>query len=198
MTTTHLPLHEKRRILLYLGAHDDALFKWTQENLLRPGKDHVVLVACVPRGGRRRSSTSSTGSFDGVRRRLSLPLVTPVPTSNGSTNGAISAGGHESVVWEDVDEARDTLERYGLTLNQEHITSEEHVVPGDPRELLPRFARDHSGMNMVVASEASKKVNIGSSLGEKLAKEVGSQCTIVMIRNPQQLSNGIPAMVKEE
>lgn len=147
MTTTHLPLHEKRKILLYLGAHDDALFKWTQENLLRAGKDHVVLPACVPRGGRRRSSTSSTGSFDGVRRRLPLPLVTPVPSTNGSTNSAISANGHESVVWEDVDEARDTLERYGLTLNKEHITDEEHVVPGDPRELLPRFVRDHSGMN---------------------------------------------------
>jgi hypothetical protein len=200
--TAHLPLHEKRKILLYLGASDEALFNWTQENLLRPGKDHVVLLACVPRGGRRRSSTSSTGSFEGVRRRLSLPLATPVPTTNGSTTSTpVSTGGQEGgsgVIWEDVDEARDSLERYAQTLKQSDVTNEEHVIPGDPRELLPRFARDHSGMNMVVASEASKKINIGSSLGEKLAKEVGSQCTIVMIRNPQQVSTGLPTMVKEE
>ncbi|CAO3669718.1 unnamed protein product [Umbelopsis ramanniana] len=198
---THLPLHEKRKILLYLGASDEALFKWTHENLLRPGRDHVVLLACVPKGGRRRSSTSSTGSFDGVRRRLSLPLSGPPPSTNGSAaSTAVSSSGHEGggSVWDDVDEARDTLEQFAHTLKQDDITNEEHVIPGDPRELLPRFARDHSGMNMVVASEASKKVNIGSSLGEKLAKEVGSQCTIVMIRNPQQLSTGLPTMVKEE
>jgi hypothetical protein len=182
--------------LLYLGAHDDALFKWTNENLLRPGKDHVLLIACVPRGGRRRSSTSSTGSFDGVRRRLSLPQAVSIPSTNGSTNSTTSVS--DSPIWDDVDEARDALERFGAVLTQEHITNEEHVVPGDPREFLPKLARDQDGVKMVIASEPSKKMSIGSSLGEKLAKEVGSQCTIVMVRNPQELGNGIPTMVKEE
>jgi hypothetical protein len=190
--TSHLPLHEKRKILLYLGAHDEALFKWTHENLFRPGKDHVVLLACVPRGGRRRSSTDS---FDGVRRRMSLPMVSPTSTNSSNTNSNVS---QESPVWEDVDEARDTLEAFAHALMQAGITNEEHIVPGEPREVLPRFARDHSGMNMVVASEPAKKMNIGPSLGEKVAKEVGSQCTIVMIRNPQHVANGISTMIKEE
>jgi hypothetical protein len=195
----HLPLHEKRKILVYLGAHDESLFKWTSENVLRPGKDHVVLLACVPRNARRRSSTSSTGSFDGVRRRMSLPMVAPVSTNNSSTHSA-GSNGPESAIWEDVDEARDTLERYARTLLQDNITNEEHVVPGEPRELLPRFARDHGGMNIVVmAGEQSKKLSLGSTtLGERVAKEVGSQCTIVTVRNPQQLDIGIPPVVKEE
>ncbi|CAO3703470.1 unnamed protein product [Rhizopus stolonifer] len=152
-----ISITEKRRIALAYDGSDDAhkLFDWTIKNIVRPESDHVILLSAV----QRNASQNKHGKTD-----LALNPTEEVPKEIEPT-------------------ARERLTDMSSQLLKANISSEEHILWGDAKTLLPRYTQSHKVDLLVMGSRglgAVKSVFLGS-VSDICLKEC--PCPVLVVRN---------------
>ena len=166
-----IPITEKRRVALAYDGTEDAqkLFDWALKNIIRPDMDHLILLSAVER--------TDTGESHHERRLSGLPMLSTSPTRMSDAMQQAEAhpqGGST---------ARQRLEAMSDQLRSLHISSEEHILWGDAKALVPRFTQHHPVDLLIVGSRglgAVKSVFLGS-VSDKCIHEC--PCPVLVVRN---------------
>ncbi|CAM0137042.1 hypothetical protein VKS41_008199 [Umbelopsis sp. WA50703] len=177
-----VPLDQRRRVALAYDGTEDAqkLFKWAIDNIIQPQSDHVILLSAVSATSGlegRRGSTSSNGGSP-VRRRLSLPMTSAKPSE---VSEMVNDPSHRDLAGSDL--ARQRLQDMANELHTLNTTSEEHILWGDPKLLIPKFTQNHSVNLLIIGSRGLskvKKVFVGS-VSENCVHEC--PCPVLVVRN---------------
>ncbi|ORX56843.1 adenine nucleotide alpha hydrolases-like protein [Hesseltinella vesiculosa] len=164
---SQLSISDKRRIVIAYDGTEDArkLFDWSIKNIVNPNTDHVILVSAQPRTGKV-----------GGERRGSLNMLTTTPTR---VNEAIK----------EVDEhpqgasIRQVLSTMAEQLQSAHISSEQHILWGDPKETLPKYTQKNKVDLLIVGSRGlgSIKSVILGSVSDRCVHEC--PCPVLVVRN---------------
>lgn len=162
-----ISITDKRRVALAYDGSEDAhkLFDWTIQNVIRPESDHLILLSAVQR----------TNKPQAVKRSPSpdLPMLSTTITK---VDEAIKETEHQPT-------ARERLEQMSAQLRKQNISSEEHILWGDPRVLLPRYTQAHKVDLLVVGSRGLgvvKSVILGS-VSDACLKEC--PCPVLVVRH---------------
>ena len=169
MSTT-IPITEKRRVALAYDGTEDAqkLFDWSLKNIIRPESDHLILLSAVERDSDRNHQRKSSGG---------LPMLSTSPSRMSDAIQQAESHAHGGAT------ARERLEAMGNHLRQLQISSEEHILWGDAKTLIPRFTQQHPVDLLVVGSRglgAVKSVFLGS-VSDKCIHEC--PCPVLVVRN---------------
>ncbi|KAI9317556.1 hypothetical protein BX666DRAFT_2026831 [Dichotomocladium elegans] len=156
---------DKRRVALAYDGSDDAqkLFEWAIKNVIRPDSDHVILLSAVDQNEKKADgSHTPTSPILGSRspRRDLAPQELP-PSSS----------------------VRGRLEALGNRLRTYNVSSEEHVLWGEPKVLIPRFTQNNHVDLLVVGSRGLgtvKSVFLGS-VSDRCIHEC--PCPVLVVRN---------------
>ncbi|KAI8137960.1 hypothetical protein BJV82DRAFT_633291 [Fennellomyces sp. T-0311] len=170
MSTT-IPITEKRRVALAYDGTEDAqkLFDWSLKNIIRPESDHLILLSAVDRGADTERHHQ--------RRTSGLPMLSTSPTRINDAIQQAEAHPQGGAT------ARERLESMGDHLRQLSISSEEHILWGEPKALVPRFTQQHPVDLLIVGSRglgAVKSVFLGS-VSDKCIHEC--PCPVLVVRN---------------
>ncbi|KAI9244169.1 hypothetical protein BY458DRAFT_109282 [Sporodiniella umbellata] len=149
---------EKRRVALAYDGTEDArkLFDWTIKNIVRAESDHLILLSAVQR--------SSTQNRHHAKSEIVLNPTEEIPKEIEPT-------------------ARERLTEMSNQLNKSHISSEEHILWGDAKALLPRYTQSHHVDLLIMGSRglgAMKSVFLGS-VSDVCLKEC--PCPVLVVRN---------------
>ncbi|KAI8069415.1 hypothetical protein BC940DRAFT_297667 [Gongronella butleri] len=161
-------ISDKRRIVIAYDGTDDArkLFDWSIKNIVNPATDHVVLVSAQPR----------TGKTGGGERRSSLHMLSTTPTR---VNEAIEQVNKEPCG----DTIRAVLSSMAEQLRTARISSEQHILWGDPKDTLPKYTQKNAVDLLIVGSRglgSIKSVLVGS-VSDKCVHEC--PCPVLVVRN---------------
>lgn len=167
-----LSITEKRRIALAYDGSEDArkLFEWSLKNIIRPETDHLILLSAVHPG--EKNATSSSGSGE-MPRRLSLPMLS---TSPSRVTDTIEQASHNRT-------AQERLESMAAHLRTLNISSEEHILWGDAKVLIPRFTQHYPVELLIVGSRGlgtMKTVFLGS-VSDRCIHEC--PCPVLVVRH---------------
>ncbi|KAI8388498.1 uncharacterized protein BYT42DRAFT_560280 [Radiomyces spectabilis] len=171
--TMSVSITEKRRIALAYDGGEDArkLFEWSIKNIINPERDHLILLSAVSREDRH--SLKKEHSHD----RKDLPMLSTTPTHVGEAIEEISDNHPTSKT------ARERLEEMSAHLRTMHISSEEHILWGDPKTLIPRYTQNTKVDLLIVGSRglgAVKSVFLGS-VSDRCIHEC--PCPVLVVRN---------------
>lgn len=160
---------DKRRVALAYDGSDDArkLFDWTIKNIIRPESDHLILLSAVQR--------SASNAVPG-RRRSSSPELPMLSTTATKMDQAMEETEHHPT-------ARERLEDMSAQLRKAKISSEEHILWGDAKTLLPRYTQSNKVDLLIMGSRglgAVKSVFLGS-VSDACLKEC--PCPVLVVRN---------------
>ncbi|KAI9303171.1 hypothetical protein BJ944DRAFT_268826 [Cunninghamella echinulata] len=166
-----LSITEKRRIVIAYDGSEDArkLFDWSVKNIINPKTDHIILVNAMPRwshSGHRRNSTGKE-----------LPMLTTTPTR---VNEAIEQLDTSQPQGQTV---RQLLESMANQLRSLNISSEQHILWGEAKDVLPKYTQSQPTHLLIVGSRGLstvKSVLVGS-VSEKCIKEC--PCPVLVVRN---------------
>lgn len=176
-----LSITEKRRVAIAYDGSDDArkLFDWSVKNIIRPDNDHIILLSAV----HRNDKPSGGGLFGGkkdVKEPTSkdgeLPMLSTTVTK-------VEEAMKETENHPQGQTARQRLEAMSASLRQLNISSEEHILWGDAKTLLPRYTQAHKVDLLIVGSRglgAVKSVFLGS-VSDTCLKEC--PCPVLVVRN---------------
>ncbi|KAG2221321.1 hypothetical protein INT45_014005 [Circinella minor] len=171
--STSIPITERRRVALAYDGTEDAqkLFDWALKNIIRPDMDHLILLSAVERG------SNDTNEHRHERRLSGLPMLSTSPSRMSDAMQQAEAHPHGGVT------ARERLEAMSDQLRSLHISSEEHILWGDAKSLVPRFTQQHPVDLLIVGSRglgAVKSVFLGS-VSDKCIHEC--PCPVLVVRN---------------
>ncbi|KAI9496071.1 hypothetical protein BDB00DRAFT_759272 [Zychaea mexicana] len=157
--SANIPITDKRRVALAYDGTEDAqkLFDWALKNIIRPEMDHLILLSARRTSGLPMLSTSPTRMNDAIQQAEAHP-------QGGAT-------------------ARERLEAMGDHLRSLKISSEEHILWGDAKTLVPRFTQQQPVDLLIVGSRglgAVKSVFLGS-VSDKCIHEC--PCPVLVVRN---------------
>ncbi|KAI8099540.1 uncharacterized protein BX664DRAFT_321560 [Halteromyces radiatus] len=169
---SELSITEKRRIVIAYDGTEDAskLFDWSIKNIVNPRTDHVILVSALSR-------TSPSGAKIG-KSAENLPIISTTPTR---INEAIEQVNKENQPF--ARPVRDLLQSMADQLKSSNISSEQHVLWGDPKEALPKYTQSHQVDLLIVGSRGLstvKSVFLGS-VSDKCVHEC--PCPVLVVRN---------------
>ncbi|KAI8888093.1 adenine nucleotide alpha hydrolases-like protein [Backusella circina FSU 941] len=169
-----LSITEKRRVALAYDGTPDAekLFDWSVKNIIRPESDHLILLSAVQKMDRGVSFFSKKDASPTSPKPGELPVLTTTPTK---VDQAL----------EDVENptARERLEDMANRLKSLNISSEEHVLWGDAKIMLPRFTEAQEVDLLIVGSRGLgvvKSVILGS-VSDACLKNC--PCPVLVVRN---------------
>lgn len=172
-----LPLDQRRRVAIAYDGSEDAqkLFKWTITNIIKPESDHVILLSAITGNESRRSSG---GNESMLRRRLSLPMTSAKPSE---VPAMVSDPDHKELAGSDL--ARQRLQDMAAELHTLYATSEEHILWGEPKQLIPKFTQNNSVDLLIMGSRGISKVMsvFVGSVSEKCVHEC--PCPVLVVRN---------------
>lgn len=183
--TMSISITEKRRVALAYDGSEDArkLFDWSIQNIIKPESDHLILLSAVPPGESSMASSGglSLGSLGGGTssssdKSGSLPMLS---TSPSRISSAIEQAGK----YPQGKTARERLEDMVAHLRTLHISSEEHILWGDPKILIPRFTQQQQVDLLIVGSRGLgtvKSVFVGS-VSNRCIHEC--PCPVLVVRN---------------
>ncbi|CEG67664.1 hypothetical protein RMATCC62417_04061 [Rhizopus microsporus] len=162
-----ISITDKRRVALAYDGSEDAhkLFDWTIQNVIRPESDHLILLSAVQRTNKPQTAKRSPSP--------DLPMLSTTITK---VDEAIKETEHQPT-------ARERLEQMSSQLRKQNISSEEHILWGDPRVLLPRYTQAHKVDLLVVGSRGLgvvKSVILGS-VSDACLKEC--PCPVLVVRH---------------
>lgn len=173
-----LPLDQRRRIALAYDGSEDAqkLFKWAISNIFKPESDHIILLSAITGSEARRGSGSGTETM--LRRRLSLPMTSAHPSE---VSAMVNDPAQKDLIGSDL--ARQRLQDMANELHTLSATSEEHILWGDPRQLIPKFTQNHAVDLLIMGSRGLSKVKsvFVGSVSEKCIQEC--PCPVLVVRN---------------
>lgn len=170
-----ISITEKRRVAIaYDGSEDaDKLFDWSVKNIIRPESDHIILLSAVHR-------TDKTGTLfakkDEKPKGDDLPMLSTTVTKVDEAMKEAEQHPHGQT-------ARQRLADMSTKLRQLNISSEEHILWGDAKHLLPRYTEAHKVDLLIVGSRglgAVKSVFLGS-VSDSCLKEC--PCPVLVVRN---------------
>ncbi|KAI8054960.1 uncharacterized protein B0P05DRAFT_560910 [Gilbertella persicaria] len=174
---------EKRRVAIAYDGSDDArkLFDWSVKNIIRPDSDHIILLSAV-----HRNEKSNGGVFPSVRRLSSgsghhkdnddLPMLSTTATK-------VEEALKETENHPQGQTARQRLEDMSARLRQLNISSEEHILWGEAKTLIPRYTEAHKVDLLIMGSRglgAVKSVFLGS-VSDTCLKEC--PCPVLVVRH---------------
>lgn len=171
-----LSITEKRRVALaYDGSEDaDRLFDWSVKNIVRPESDHIILLSAVQR--HEKTSPSLFNKKDEKPKEAELPMLSTTVTK---VDEAIKDIEHHP----QGQTARQRLEDMSAKLRQINVSSEEHILWGDAKTLLPRYTEAHKVDLLIVGSRGLstvKSVFLGS-VSDACLKNC--PCPVLVVRN---------------
>lgn len=185
---TSLSITEKRRVALAYDGSEDArkLFDWSLKNIIRPESDHLILLSAIQRHERSMASSGglSLGPLSGSDKPevagdeagKSLPMLSTSPSR-------FSTAMSEADKHPQGPTARERLESMAKHLSTLKISSEEHILWGEAKVLIPRFTQHHEVDLLIVGSRglgAVKSVFLGS-VSDKCVHEC--PCPVLVVRN---------------
>lgn len=144
---TLLSITDKRRVAIAYDGSEDArkLFDWSIKNIVQPERDHLILLSAVKRD-------------DKAFNHEELPMLSTTTSKVEEAIEEVEKHSHGET-------AGDRLRAMSDSLRQHHISSEEHILWGDAKTLLPRFTKaNHVGL-LIVGSRGLgvvKSVFLGS------------------------------------
>lgn len=172
---------DKRRIALAYDGSEDAvkLFDWAVKNIVRPDSDHLILLSAVQRAEKINTNSSIFSKKDThhvPQKEDGLPMLSTTVTK---VNEAIKETEHHP----QGKTARHRLEAMSADLAKLHISSEEHILWGDAKTLLPRFTQAHKVDLLIMGSRglnAVKSVFLGS-VSDACLQEC--PCPVLVVRH---------------
>jgi nucleotide-binding universal stress UspA family protein len=168
-----ISITEKRRVALAYDGTPDAekLFDWSVKNIIRPESDHLILLSAVQK----------------VDRGASFFLKKDAPTSPkpGELPVLTTTATKVDQVLDEVENptARERLQDMANRLKSLSISSEEHVLWGDAKVMLPRFTESQKVDLLIVGSRGLgvvKSVILGS-VSDACLKNC--PCPVLVVRN---------------
>jgi nucleotide-binding universal stress UspA family protein len=173
-----LSITEKRRVALAYDGSEDAnkLFDWSVNNIIRPESDHIILLSAV-----QRNEKASGGSF--FSNGSSKPKENELPMLSTTVSKVDEAIKEADQHPHGGQTARQRLQDMSIKLRQLNISSEEHILWGDAKTLLPRYTDAHKVDLLIVGSRglgAVKSVFLGS-VSDTCLKEC--PCPVLVVRN---------------
>ncbi|KAI8979946.1 hypothetical protein BDB01DRAFT_249142 [Pilobolus umbonatus] len=169
---------DKRRIALAYDGSEDAikLFDWAVKNIVRPESDHLILLSAVRRAEKVNAPIFSKKEPHSPTKEGELPMLSTTVTK---VNDAIKETEHHP----QGKTARKRLEAMSADLAKLHISSEEHILWGDAKTLLPRFTQTHKVDLLIMGSRGLnvvKSVFLGS-VSDACLQEC--PCPVLVVRN---------------
>ncbi|ORZ09253.1 hypothetical protein BCR42DRAFT_424046 [Absidia repens] len=168
---SELSITEKRRIVIAYDGTEDAhkLFDWSIKNIVNQKTDHVILVSALARTS--HSGAKNTGKRD------SLPMISTTPTRVNEALDQVEKEAHHGRP------ARELLQTMADQLKSANISSEQHILWGDAKEVLPKYTQSHQVDLLIVGSRGlstMKSVFLGS-VSDKCVHEC--PCPVLVVRN---------------
>jgi nucleotide-binding universal stress UspA family protein len=175
-----LSITEKRRVAIAYDGSDDArkLFDWSVKNIIRPESDHIILLSAV----HRNDKPSSGGLFNKKDHKEPAPKEGDLPMLS-TTVTRVEEAMKETENHPQGQTARQRLEDMSASLRKLNISSEEHILWGDAKALLPRYTQAHKVDLLIVGSRGLgvvKSVILGS-VSDTCLKEC--PCPVLVVRN---------------
>lgn len=172
-----LSITEKRRVALAYDGSDDAnkLFDWSVKNIIRPESDHIILLSAIQR-------TEKTGTLFGNKKEEKSNTKDDLPMLS-TTVTKVDEAMKEADKHPQGQTARQRLADMSDKLRHLNISSEEHILWGDAKHLLPRYTEAHKVDLLIVGSRglgAVKSVFLGS-VSDSCLKEC--PCPVLVVRN---------------
>ncbi|GAA5802251.1 hypothetical protein EDC94DRAFT_623296 [Helicostylum pulchrum] len=169
-----LSITEKRRVALAYDGSEDAnkLFDWAVKNIMRPETDHIILLSAV----HRNEKSSALFKKDEKPKETDLPMLSTTVTKVNEAIKEVESHPHGLT-------ARQRLEDMSAKLREYNVSSEEHILWGDAKTLLPRYTQAHKVDLLIVGSRglgAVKSVFLGS-VSDSCLKEC--PCPVLVVRN---------------
>ncbi|KAI8328244.1 hypothetical protein BC941DRAFT_445357 [Chlamydoabsidia padenii] len=163
---SELSITEKRRIVIAYDGTEDAnkLFDWSIKNIVNQRTDHVILVSALPRTARSKGD--------------SLPMISTTPTRVNEAIEQVEKDTHHQDK-----PARELLQSMAAQLKSAHISSEQHILWGEAKEVLPKYSQSHKVDLLIVGSRGlstMKSVFLGS-VSDKCVHEC--PCPVLVVRN---------------
>ncbi|SAM05494.1 hypothetical protein [Absidia glauca] len=167
---SELSITEKRRLVIAYDGTEDAnkLFEWALKNIVNQKTDHVILVSALPR-------TAHSGSKH--LKDEHLPEISTTPTRVNEAIEEVEKETHHSKP------ARDLLQAMATQLKSANISSEQHILWGEAKEVLPKYCQSHKVDLLIVGSRGlstMKSVFLGS-VSDKCVREC--PCPVLVVRN---------------
>lgn len=171
-----ISITEKRRVALAYDGSEDAnkLFDWAIMNIIRPESDHIILLSAIHR--HEKAGSTLFTKKDEKTKDNDLPMLSTTVTK---VDEAIKDIEHHP----QGQTARQRLEDMSDKLRQINVSSEEHILWGDAKTLLPRYTEAHKVDLLIVGSRglgAVKSVFLGS-VSDSCLKEC--PCPVLVVRN---------------
>ncbi|KAG0171784.1 hypothetical protein DFQ28_006428 [Apophysomyces sp. BC1034] len=163
-----LSITEKRRVALaYDGSEDAAkLFEWSIKNIVNPATDHLILLSAVIHHEKYIPKSDEKG----------LPMLSTTLTK-------VDEAIEKSQSHPEGKTVQERLESMSNHLRTLHISSEEHILFGEPKAMIPRFTQQHPVDLLIVGSRglgAVKSVFLGS-VSDRCIHEC--PCPVLVVRN---------------
>lgn len=173
-----LSITEKRRVALAYDGSEDAnkLFDWSVKNIIRPESDHIMLLSAVQRTDKSGGILPVT-NIHKTNHKEELPMLSTTVSKVDEAIKEADAHPHGGQT------ARQRLQDMANKLSQLSISSEEHILWGDAKTLLPRYTQSHKVDILIVGSRglgAVKSVFLGS-VSDTCLKEC--PCPVLVVRN---------------
>ncbi|KAF7728568.1 hypothetical protein EC973_005972 [Apophysomyces ossiformis] len=169
--TTQQPLSitDKRRVALAYDGSEDAskLFDWSIKNIINPATDHLILLSAV---------THHEKPLVGKTDEKVLPMLSTTVTK-------VDEAIEKSQSHPEGKTVQERLQAMSAHLRTLHISSEEHILFGEPKTLIPRFTQHHPVDLLIVGSRglgAVKSVILGS-VSDRCIHEC--PCPVLVVRN---------------
>lgn len=174
-----LSITEKRRVALAYDGSEDAnkLFDWSIKNVIRPESDHIILLSAVQRT--EKTSPSLFNKKDEKPKENHNSELPMLSTTVTKVDEAIKDIEHHP----QCKTARQRLEDMSAKLRQIKVSSEEHILWGDAKTLLPRYTEAHKVDLLIVGSRGLstvKSVFLGS-VSDSCLKNC--PCPVLVVRN---------------
>ena len=162
-----ISITEKRRVALAYDGKEDAekLFEWSLNNIIQPATDHLILLSAVP-----RDVASPTSPKE-------LPMLSTTPTK---VNEALKDVENEP---QGATARQRLVEMSNRLRTTRNISSEEHILWGDPKVMIPRYTKSNPVNLLIVGSRGLgvvKTVMLGS-VSDRCLHEC--PCPVLVVRN---------------
>ncbi|KAI8876241.1 adenine nucleotide alpha hydrolases-like protein [Backusella circina FSU 941] len=167
---------DKRRVAIAYDGSEDAhkLFDWAIKNIVNPTTDHLVLLSAVQRND--KTASSLFGKSPTSPKQGDLPMLSTTLTRVDEAIEEVDASPQGKT-------ARQRLEDMAAPLRSLNISSEQHILWGDAKTLLPRYTEVHKVDLLIVGSRglgAVKSVFLGS-VSDACLKSC--PCPVLVVRN---------------
>lgn len=173
-----LSITEKRRVAIAYDGSEDArkLFDWSIKNIVQPERDHLILLSAVKRDDKTSGGSLFSKSPPTTNTSTDLPMLSTTTSKVEEAMQEVDKHPHGQT-------ARERLQEMTDGLRQHQISSEEHILWGDAKTLIPRYTQSHNVDLLIVGSRglgAVKSVFLGS-VSDACLKEC--PCPVLVVRN---------------